>query len=120
MELASKTLLFQYIGKKSMAEGAIERAQLKKDIKAICHDLAGQGIYVPIDFRPYCDELYSEKIDHNIAWLQTVGIVDIISGPRYALTDSGKYEYFHPEKSIYSTKIPLELLKEIEKSLEMI
>ena len=84
LEKLSPILLHRYL-KKFKEE---EREKLKSNLRTLCCELAEQNIFVPMDFEPIDESIYSETLDRELLFFESAGIINEIEGSIiYKITD---------------------------------
>lgn len=85
-KLDSYTLLLRYLRK----FGEEEREKLKCNLKTLCGELAERRIFVPMDFEPFGDAIYSETLDRELLFFESAGLMEERKGSIiYKITDRG-------------------------------
>jgi len=115
-DFSSKALLLLYLDKADKIEYKVGRTRLKNDIQHICSNLFAEDIFVPIDFKPFGKDIYSEQLDEDISWHHSIGLIEIKHGLTYKITSEGEEEVKNPN-SVYFTKQE-KILGKIEKSID--
>lgn len=86
LDKLSPILLHRYL-KKFEEE---EREKLKSNLRTICYELAEKNIFVPMDFEPIDESIYSETLDRELLFFESAGIIKEIKGSViYKITEKG-------------------------------
>ncbi len=118
-DFLSKALLLLYLNRADDKNFKVEHTKLKNDIERICSSLFEDDILIPIDFKPFGKDIYSEQLDEDILWHHSIGLIEIRRGSIiYKITAEGKKELKNP-KSVYLAD-QQKVLKKIEESIEKV
>lgn len=117
-KFTSKTLILLYLGARV---GEVDRKKMKQDLQKICLEAAKHGLIIPIDFKPYGDDLYSKRLADDLSWHQTIGLIEAFHEfpTRYVITRKGIDEIFNKD-SVYYTRISEKNLEIIKNAIKII
>lgn len=113
----SKALLLMYIGEADKKKIEVDHNRLKNDLQTICLELFKKEILVPVDFKPFGNDVYSEQLDEDVLWHHSIGLIMIKRGSIiYEITPAGKEEIKNREDSVYFT-MPESVFEQMKKSI---
>jgi len=68
-----------------------EREAMKSDLLKLRNELYKNNIILPLDFGPYGEQLYSDKFNRDISFLNSAGMIEEKVGSIvYQITDRGR------------------------------
>ncbi|MFA4860873.1 hypothetical protein [Methanoregula sp.] len=68
-----------------------EREAMKSDLLKLRNELFKNNIILPLDFGPYGEQLYSDKFNRDISFLNSAGMIEEKVGSIvYQITDRGR------------------------------
>lgn len=113
----SKSLLLLYLSKAEKKGFTIDHVRLKNDIQKVCLKLLEKDIFISFDFKPFGNSIYSEQLEENILWHNSIGLIEIKRGSIiYKITLNGEKELENCNSVYLSMRE--RVLKQMEKSIE--
>jgi predicted transcriptional regulator len=85
--LPSYMVIMDYLNKINQRE----REAMKSDLLKLRNELYKKNIILPLDFEPYGEQLYSDKFNRDISFLNSAGMIEEKVGSIiYQITDLGR------------------------------